>query len=242
MASLVNQIDGGQARPKRKRAKSPEKKAEVRAKLIAVGRRLFAEEDASTVSLRRIAEASGFTPSTIYTYFADQQELFAAIREYDMSAATSEFERIAATTNDPIERVRAVFSGVVRHWLEYPDHFEVLFSQRAERVPHRAAPGPAFGMSTIATRSYALYRNVIADLFDTYPKHPIPIDVATDSMIAATHGIILFMRHTASMKWSDPEVVAATVIGALLRSWETERSPKSPGPTPPRAARRTPKS
>ena len=97
------------------RARTEEQKKDVRDNLIAVGRHLFAVEDPSTVSLRKIAAEAGYSPGTVYKYFRDQHELFIAIREQDMSRVVDNLEKIAKRVADPKERLRLVFLAAVRH-------------------------------------------------------------------------------------------------------------------------------
>jgi AcrR family transcriptional regulator len=199
------------------RARTDEQKKEVRDDLIKVGRHLFAVDDPATVSLRKIAASAGYSPGTVYKYFRDQHDLFIAIREQDMSRVVDNLEKIAQRTRDPEERLRAVFLAAVRHWLKYPDEFRVLFAIRPEQSVK--AGQPPFGKSAVVLRSYALYRKLVDDLFATYPSQPCSPRLATDSVIAATHGIIAFTLHTHTLEWSNPIRMAEEVLNALLFSW-----------------------
>ena len=199
------------------RARTDEQKKDVRDNLIAVGRHLFAVEDPSTVSLRKIAAETGYSPGTVYKYFIDQHELFIAVREQDMSRVVDNLEKIAQRVAAPEERLRAVFMAAVRHWLKYPEEFRVLFSIRPEQS---AKPGrPPFGKSAVVLRSYSLYRQLVDELFATYPSSPCPSRMATDTLIAATHGIIAFTLHTHTLEWSNPIKMAEEVLDALLLAW-----------------------
>lgn len=202
------------------RARTPEQKQEVRDDLIAVGRHLFAIEDPSTVSLRKIAAKTGYSPGTVYKYFRDQHDLFIAIREEDMSRVVDNLEKIARRISDPEERLRAVFLAATRHWLKYPEQFRVLFATRPEQSVK--AGRPPFGKSPVVLRSYALYRHLVDELFATYPSPPCPPRLATDAVIAATHGIIAFTLHTHTLEWSNPIRMAEEVLNALLFTWATK--------------------
>lgn len=202
------------------RARTEERKKEVRDDLIAVGRHLFAVEDPSTVSLRKIAARTGYSPGTVYKYFRDQHELFIAIREQDMSRVVDNLEKIAQRISDPKERLRAVFLAAVKHWLKHPDQFRVLFAIRPEQSSK--AGRPSFGKSAVVLRSYALYRQLVDSLFSTYPSAPCAPRLATDTLIATTHGIIAFTLHTHSLEWSNPIRMEEEVIDALLTTWENK--------------------
>lgn len=200
------------------RARTDEQKKEVRDDLIAVGRHLFAVEDPSNVSLRRIAAKTGYSPGTVYKYFRDQHDLFIAIREQDMSRVVDNLEKIAQRIGEPQQRLRAVFLAAVRHWLKYPDQFRVLFAIHPEKA--FKAGRPSFGKSAVVLRSYALYRQLVDSLFATYSSPPCSPRLATDAVIAATHGIIAFTMHTHSLEWSNQIRMAEEVLDALLFTWE----------------------
>lgn len=201
----------------RARARTDEQKKEVRDDLIAVGRNLFAVEDPSTVSLRRIATEAGYSPGTVYKYFRDQHELFIAIREQDMSRVVDNLEKIAHRIESPEQRLRAVFLAAAKHWLKYPDQFRVLFAIRPEQSVKEGRP--PFGQSAVVLRSYALYRRLVDALFATYPSPPCSPRFATDALIAATHGIIAFTLHTHTLEWSNPGKMAEEVLDAMLFTW-----------------------
>lgn len=199
------------------RAKTPEGKALVRQAFIDAGRRLFANEQASKVSLRRIAEEAGYSPGSIYQYFPDYQALLLSIRELDLNAAAEQLEALAARTRDPAQRVRKLAKWSVKHWLAHPDQFEVLFSRMSKlgEVPQ----GDPYGESPTVSRALSVYYRAVDALFETLSTPPMPNRLAADTLIAATYGIISFPRGTSTMQWSDPYLMAEAAIDAIVDSW-----------------------
>jgi len=201
------------------RAKSDEAKKDVRQAFIAAGRALLSRGDGADVSLRQIAAAAGYSPGAIYQYFGDHRELLMAIREQDMLDAVIAFEQISLREQDPERRVKQVFLGAARYWLENFDHFLVLFSLPPNKPPVKTSEGVPFGRSSIVVRSYSLYDRIVRELFASYGSPPVPVKVAVDTLIAATHGIVSFPKHTRTMEWTDTMVMAEQVIDALLAAW-----------------------
>jgi AcrR family transcriptional regulator len=209
------------ASPLKTRAKSDQAKNEVRSAFIAAGRALLSKDGSAEVSLRSIAATAGYSPGAIYQYFGDHRELLMAIREQDMLAAVVAFERIAAREQDPERRVKKVFLGVARYWLENFDHYLILFSLPPNKQPIKGRDGVPFGRSPVVVRSYSLYDRIVRELFESYDHPPIPVKCAVDSLIAAVHGIVAFPKHTRTMDWTDTLVMAEIVIDALLLSWRS---------------------
>lgn len=200
----------------RSRAHSVEDKAKVRQAFIDVGQRLMSEEGPESVSMRRIAAEAGYSPGTIYQYFEDHRELLFAIREFDMNAATELIAQSAAGEKDPAKRLRKLFVGSVQYWLAHLDHFDLLFS--GPGVGRKPGSVP-FGQSESVARSLALYRGAVEEFLATLRKPPLDTVLATDILIATSHGVIAFPRLTSTMQWSDVRVMAEEAIDALIDKW-----------------------
>lgn len=205
-------------RSPRARANTAKAKSDLRAAFIDAGRRLLTE-GSKDVSLRSIAAAAGYSPGTIYQYFADRRALLLAIREEDMLSAVITFERIAASESDPETRVVKVFLGVARYWLHNFDHYQTLFSLSPHKPPIKDTSGIVFGRSPVVARSYSLYDRIVRDALDNYGNRSIDAKCAVDSLIAAVHGIVSFPIYTRTMDWTEPLEMADFVVRSLLISW-----------------------
>ncbi len=203
------------------RAKSDQAKSDVRAAFISTGRHLLSKNGSAETSLRSIATAAGYSPGAIYQYFSDYRELLMAIRGEDMLTAVIAFEDIAAREADPEIRVKRVFLGVAKYWLENFDHYQVLFSLPPNKPPVKNHDGVPFGRSPIVVRSYSLYDRIVRELLGTYNHPCTPPKQAVDTIIATIHGIVAFPKYTRTMEWTDTLVMAEHAIDALLHFWRT---------------------
>lgn len=201
----------------RSRARSPEQKAEIRRHLIDAGRKLFANEEPASVSVRRIAKEAGYTPATIYNYFADQLDLYATIREQDMEEAVLEIEALTTGIADPAERLTRIFDAAIRHWMAFPEHFEIIYAQRVDDIGKIG--GKPLGAAPVATRFYVFYRDAVDGYLRFVGNDVVNVDEATDTIVTATMGILLFVRHTSTWQWSAVPEMSANVVKALMESW-----------------------
>lgn len=202
------------------RARTAEDKAKVREAFIAAGRKLFASEDPSTVSLRRIAAAAGYAPGTIYQYFEHQQDLFFHVRAHDMQASTERLRRLIARERSPLKRVLKLFIGTADYWLEHMEEFLVLFpAPSVSRPPALTSTGEPFGKSAAARESLKLYYDTVEDYFRTLARPPLDSHLAADVLIAAVHGTIVFPCMTRSMDWSDTRLMVKHLVTGLVADW-----------------------
>ncbi len=89
-------------------------------------------------SLRRLAERIGYTPTTIYRYFRDKDELVIAILLEGFAAFAQALRAAAAETPDPAAQIEALGRAYVRFGLDHPVMYRVLFMQRSDvwsRIP-----------------------------------------------------------------------------------------------------------
>lgn len=85
----------------------PRNQAERRAQLIDATARTVIELGATATKLRDVAKAAGVTPASVLYYYADIQELFAAVFERSAAMYFVGRENAMAAVEDPVERLRA---------------------------------------------------------------------------------------------------------------------------------------
>ena len=208
------------------RARTPEDKAKVREAFIDSGRKLFADEAPATVSLRRIAAAAGYAPGSIYQYFENQQDLFFHIRSHDMHVSTEQLRQLVARVRSPVKRVLRLFIGTADYWLEHMNEFLMVFpAPSADRVPAVRSASVPFGKSAAAQDGLKLYRDVVDEYFQTLERPPMNAHLASDILIAAVHGMIVFPCMTRTMDWSDTRVMVKRLVTSVVSDWSKSGSP-----------------
>ena len=82
---------------------------EVRKKIMDAARELFATDGADRVTMRRIADAIEYSPTTIYNHFEDKDDLLNSLCHEDFSRLLQLFEGQPAP-RDPVEWIRQLGS------------------------------------------------------------------------------------------------------------------------------------
>ena len=99
---------------------------EIRRKILDAARELFAREGFEQVTMRRIAEAIEYSPTTIYLHFKDKDELVRSLCETDFARLLAAFEA-AKPPKDPVEAIRRIGLAYARFGLENPNHYRFMF-------------------------------------------------------------------------------------------------------------------
>ena len=130
-------------------------KAETRRAILDAAVALFQEHGFENFSLRGVAEAIGYSPTTIYLYFADKDDLLfhTAMEGFVKFGEMLQAAYDGAAT--PLERFGATGRAYVKFGLENPVPYRLMFMQRGEFLERDAPPGyesiiDSFGVLTQA--------------------------------------------------------------------------------------------
>jgi len=123
-------------------------KEEIRNKILEAARDLFAREGYEAVTMRRIAEAIEYSPTTIYNHFEDKEDLVRCLCDRDFGRLLEAMQTQAAPL-DPVDWIRQLGLAYARFGLSFPNHYRFMFMTASDvEVPHQVDfPGHlAFGV------------------------------------------------------------------------------------------------
>lgn len=104
-----------------------ERKQNLRGDILRVANELFAQHGYENVTLRRIAEEIGYSHATIYQHFADKSDIFYAVFEGAFQSLEREFDELASTPLEPIDRLFATSRGLIHFCIAHPEHMRAAF-------------------------------------------------------------------------------------------------------------------
>ncbi|MDX2005737.1 MAG: TetR/AcrR family transcriptional regulator [Meiothermus sp.] len=124
-----------QARIKQNSAERRERsRQETRQAILEAAIEMFEREGYEGFSLRQVAESIGYTPTTIYLYFKDKDDLLFAVCSQGFAEFTQALQTAYDTHPDPLERLRALAWAYFEFGLSHPLHYQMMFMQRSEWV------------------------------------------------------------------------------------------------------------
>jgi AcrR family transcriptional regulator len=171
---------------------------EIRARILDAARELFATEGYEHVTMRRIAEAIEYSPTTIYNHFEDKDDLVRALCEDDFSRLLQVF-REEDPPADPVEWIRRLARAYARFGLELPNHYRFMFMTPHKRENH-CPPSPG-------DQSFEMLRIAVKMAIETGQFRPENIDTVSQVLWASLHGVIALLITLPRDLW--PMVPAA---------------------------------
>jgi AcrR family transcriptional regulator len=101
-------------------------KEDLRKHIMDAAKVLFKEEGYEATSIRKIASAIGYSPTTIYLYYKDKSEIIHALHTEGFNLLNSRFS-VLAQVEDPFERLKAMGRIYMQFAVENSDFYEVMF-------------------------------------------------------------------------------------------------------------------
>lgn len=194
-----------QIRIRQKSAERRERRRqETRQAILEAATRMFEREGYEGFSLRQVAEAIGYTPTTIYLYFKDKDDLLFAVCQQGFAEFTEALDKAYQQNPDPLQRLHALAWTYLEFGLSHPLHYQVMFMQRSEWVTKATdSKGEVEG-----SNSYTILMNAIIEAMKAgVIRMGDPIET-TNLLWSGVHGIVslaLSMRGIIP-KWEESEV------------------------------------
>src|SRR5215510_6904308 len=170
---------------KASRERREQEKQDLRAAILRAASQLFAEHGYEHFSLRQVAETIGYSPTTIYLYFKDKDDLLFAVVDEGFERFGAQLAAAAAGVADPIERLGALGRAYISFGLQNPVHYQLMFMQRADfLIGHRP------GEEKPRIDAFRVLQDTIQYGIDAGALRPGDVEAYSDALWALVHGVV----------------------------------------------------
>lgn len=189
-------------------------KAEFRSEILAAARDIFSADGYASFSMRRLASRIGYSPTTIYLYFQDKDELLFCLCEELYSELFTKLHELRQSGTEPVAILRTVLLMYVQFGLTNPDHYRVVFFSNQTVY---GSPEGFMATDTMSRRTYFYFRDLVAECGagGTFRYHDM--DLLAQTLWAAMHGVVTAAIFTRDFPLVDPGLLAETMVDGLLR-------------------------
>ncbi|HEU4698827.1 MAG TPA: TetR/AcrR family transcriptional regulator [Gemmatimonadales bacterium] len=189
----------------------------TRRQILDAARELFVASGYEAVSMRKIAERVGISPTAIYLHFRDKEALVRELCLTDFQSLADAL-RVIAAEPDPIERLRQIGYAYVEFGLAHPQHYRLLFMTP---LPPPDPDVMAAVKGNPDRDGYELARAAVADAAAAGCFRPDLRDVEgiTQLCWAAAHGMVslwVVRQQDPWVEWRPVREAARALIDATL--------------------------
>ena len=105
-------------------------KLEIRKMILDASMKLFIEEGYSHVTIRKIADIIEYSPTTVYLYFKDKDEIFYNLHELGFQKLAEKNQSLDGIKN-PLMRLYKMGENYLDFGMENPEYYDIMFIQHA---------------------------------------------------------------------------------------------------------------
>ena len=202
-------------------------RASLRQEILNAASQLFVEEGYHRLTMRRLAERIEYSPTTIYLYFKNKNELLRAVCEETFSQLASRLERLQKTAGTPLGRLRDGLRTYIEFGLAHPNQYLVAFMS-----PNAGMDGGSFEGSA-GSRAFDTLRQSVRACSENGDIHTADVEMTAQALWAGVHGVTsLFI----TMK-GFPFVVRAGLVDHTIDTLTAGLKTPAATPRPPTQAR-----
>jgi AcrR family transcriptional regulator len=179
---------------------------------MEAARKLFVKEGYNSVSMRKIAEKIEYSPTTIYLYFKDKQDLIHHLCESTFAKLVKELEGLSQDSSDPVGNLRRAGRAYIQFGLRYPNHYLVTFV-----LPHTHLEMTPEGMEkSQGMRAFHWLRMMVAECIRQGKFRPVDIEATSQTLWAAVHGVTSLLIVHTDFPWVHKEKLVEQMLDSLL--------------------------
>jgi AcrR family transcriptional regulator len=154
---------------------------EVRRKILDAAQDLFATEGYERVTMRRVAEAIEYSPTTIYLHFKDKDELVHSLCDENFRTLIEALGKAEPTPADPVEKIRQLGLGYARFGVTHPNHYRFMFL-----TPF----GDHHQASAAGEQAFGIVRAMVAEAIASGRFRSGDVDTTAQVLWASLHGVV----------------------------------------------------
>jgi|SoiMethySBSTD1v2_1073268.scaffolds.fasta_scaffold115440_3 AcrR family transcriptional regulator len=192
------------------RQRRDQEKQDVRQAILDAAAALFREHGYERFSLRQVAERIGYSPTTIYLYFTDKDDLLFTVADVGFTRFGEQLVAAAGSTADPAERLAAMGRAYIDFGLQNPAYYQLMFMQRGDFLMAQRA-----GECEPRIDSFSVLQQAVRDAINAGAMRSGDAAPYADALWALVHGIVA-MATTMPFFPAERAHAAATAGFALM--------------------------
>jgi AcrR family transcriptional regulator len=195
-------------------------KEEFRQAILEAAREVFSSDGYGNFSMRKLARRIGYSPTTIYLYFKDKDDLLFCLCEEFYTELYQTIQRIEGEGAGLLETLRKILLAYVSFGLANPEHYRVAFFTNPVIY---GSPLDFLENDTMSRRAYLHYRNLVAQCCEAGVLCGIDAETFAQVLWAGVHGIMSAALHTRDFPLVEPTVLAEVMVTALLNGFRDQQ-------------------
>lgn len=199
---------------KEKRAKYKE---EFRREILDSAREIFITDGYDGFSMRKLAGKIDYSPTTIYLYFKNKDELLFAICEEFFTNFLAELNNIRSVSQDPMETLHQAFLYLIEFGLRNPNQYKAIFFSKRHIYGTREE---FVERESMARKTYLVFKEIIQDCIKAGRFRELDDEIIVSALAITSHGLVTTILCCPDFLNRGSDVIARSLVDALLKGYQ----------------------
>lgn len=166
-------------------ARRKQQKEALNQTILDAATKLFQEQGYQNFSLRQVAEAIGYSPTTIYLHFKDKDELLFKVAIQGFKTFGEKLQAAYDDEKTPLTRLQNIGKAYVDFGLSHPVHYRLMFMERGEFLLKE----PPEDCESIID-AFEILKQTIEECISAGAIKKGDVQIYANTIWALTHGIV----------------------------------------------------
>lgn len=189
---------------------------EFRGEILEAALELFAQEGYGGFSMRKLAARIDYSPTTIYLYFRDKDDLLFHICENFYATMLGDMQAIRERGTTAEQTLRDIHLNYIHVSLANPERYKVVFFSNPQLY---GRPEEYASRDTMSLRCWKSICEVIDDCMKGGVLRIVDVETLSLVFWSAVHGLVSSLIFTKDFPMPNPDVMADMLISGLLRGY-----------------------
>jgi AcrR family transcriptional regulator len=190
-------------------------KENLRQEILDAAREMFVAEGYANVSMRKIADKIGYSPTTIYLYFKDKADLLHQICEESFAQLARNISSIQQLSANSLDKLRMGLREYINFGLKHPSHYEIIFIMPIQ------SPLEGNYESSQGKAAFETLRNSVSDCVADKLLKNNDVDLISQTLWAGIHGVTSLLITHCEFPFVEREKLIENVIETLISGIRT---------------------
>ena len=187
-------------------------KQDIRKAILDASMKLFTEQGFENVTIRKIADLIEYSPTTVYLYFKDKNEILFNLHELGFQKM-AEYHTELWTIKNPLVRLHKMGEQYIRFGIENPEFYDLMFILQA---PMEALQTMENCTWTSGDQALGKLKEILQECMDKNLIEKGDVDAMTMAVWGIVHGMVaLAIRKRYEKLIPSPENIVPMMNKAL---------------------------
>lgn len=194
-----------------------DRRPDRRAEIISAARGVFAREGYEKTSMRAIAAALSLSPTALYLYFENKEQLLAEVCRESVEHLLALLEHALAAHPDPVEALKAACQAYIDFGCAHPEHYRLLMMMPGSpQVEGRLEPSSQRVLDHLGDRAFQVIGDGVARAITAGRLKDVNIQATTELLWAGMHGVTALLITLPSRVLTPAAVLRREFIDTVL--------------------------